>query len=669
MLKIFYVHLCLYFIIALSFYAVQVATNPVQQPVVEKRQSSNTITVPVGSTSKIPTYNVMNCGGSLDITNFEIFIMNVAAGSSKISFLIDINTSMNLDGIKVNARSYINSVKGIGEAYRVLPDVTCYNEHSKGLAANPNMGDCTFVKTQPTVRINSTYTLSAILSDYYYNVRNSTIYISYNSNFGCKSVSFIPVPPGTLGSPANLSLFYDAPLASLYNASLVAAISFVVLSYLISKAGFVKSGSADKFLPDAYDYGLSTSVNGHDHRKYKSETGHDNIAATDGTKKSCGCAPRIADITSAPSIYDIFRAAQFFVTAALISIPNLSEFYRDLASKFSWLFGLPNSFNLSYLANIADNGIRVAICKTCYDKSSSNDFCGQNSTTEFNNFAEKISVPSYDLFFLVFIVFLSALVLAICITLLIWVFARFSVCLYNKWKILQMIAANCLYFVLGGMLRVLILFYYPLTLLACYQLYNYNNCLLLLILAGICIAVFSHGIMTICGVKILSDLYKNDSDLFKKSNHSYIYGALYTQYKEDSVIKNSRIWFFIVMVSYDFSRAVITGLAPNYKIIQSAGLTATELILLILFCYFKPFKTGLMNGLHICTSVLRLLVSLLLIIFIFVHIEPLEVLICVLHFILIFLIFFVIMLQLFTTIRNSFCKKKEIENEKNENND
>ncbi|CAG8719108.1 3047_t:CDS:2, partial [Cetraspora pellucida] len=63
--------------------------------------------------------------------------------------------------------------------------------------------------------------------------------------------------------------------------------------------------------------------------------------STDGTMSQS-----IPTITQAPSIFDLFCAAQFFVTTALVSLSNISSDYWNLASKLSWLSGLPSSLNL-----------------------------------------------------------------------------------------------------------------------------------------------------------------------------------------------------------------------------------------------------------------------------------------------------------------------------------
>src|SRR5207248_4641186 len=70
--------------------------------------------------------------------------------------------------------------------------------------------------------------------------------------------------------------------------------------------------------------------------------------------------------SQAPSVYDIVRAAQFFVTTALISLPGLPYGYRDAAAKLGWAMGLPSNlsviFKITYLSKVADDQLRRAIC-------------------------------------------------------------------------------------------------------------------------------------------------------------------------------------------------------------------------------------------------------------------------------------------------------------------
>ncbi|CAG8749450.1 5028_t:CDS:2, partial [Dentiscutata erythropus] len=128
---------------------------------------------------------------------------------------------------------------------------------------------------------------------------------------------------------------------------------------------------------------------------------------------------------------------------------------------------------------------------------------------------------------------------------------------------------------------ILILFYYPLTLLATYQIYNYKDCWLLILLAALCIALFSIGVMFFCSFKILDDLF-NDRDAFKKSAHTFIYEPLYSQYHDNPDnpdIKHSRAWFFVFKISYDFIRVVTTGITQYNGLIQIMGLLVTEIFI------------------------------------------------------------------------------------------
>ncbi|RHZ83321.1 hypothetical protein Glove_97g16 [Diversispora epigaea] len=89
-----------------------------------------------------------------------------------------------------------------------------------------------------------------------------------------------------------------------------------------------------------------------------------------------------------PSVYDIFRASQFFVTTSLLSLTHLPDNYRDLVSKFSWTIGLP-SFNVESLSNDADNLRQKAICHMSNPPSSG-----------FITSGRIMNIPDYNLFFL-----------------------------------------------------------------------------------------------------------------------------------------------------------------------------------------------------------------------------------------------------------------------------
>ncbi|CAG8597281.1 1917_t:CDS:2 [Diversispora eburnea] len=210
--------------------------------------------------------------------------------------------------------------------------------------------------------------------------------------------------------------------------------------------------------------------------------------------------------SQSPSVYDIFRAAQFFVTTALLSLTHLPNGYRNLVSNFSWTIGLP-SFGES-LSNVADNQIRKGICNMSNPPSSG-----------FITSGKIMKIPDYNLFFCVIIEFCIVLAIVLVITLLLGWFARLYKPLQKKWSIVKTAASNIRFLVLGGMFRV--------------------------------------------------DL-SQDRDAFKTPVHTFVYGALYTQYRDHSEEKQTCLWFFAFTFAYDVIRAIATGGARQSGAVQTA---------------------------------------------------------------------------------------------------
>ncbi|RIA95107.1 TRP-like family [Glomus cerebriforme] len=216
--------------------------------------------------------------------------------------------------------------------------------------------------------------------------------------------------------------------------------------------------------------------------------------------------------------------------------------------------------------------------------------------------------------------FCCTMAVALAVALLIWLFAWTCKHLqsnwFNKWSFLKTAVENVHFLMLGGILRALILFYYPITLFAIYQLALIKDCWLFIFLAVICIVFLSLGVMIFCGYKILQPLKRNELEEYKKPSYALLYGSLYSQYIEDSSFKLTRIWFFIFPITYDFLRALVIGLGQRSAIAQIIGLLITDIIFLILLITYKPFKRPLMSYLKIGVIVLQIVIVILLIPFI-----------------------------------------------------
>jgi hypothetical protein len=163
-----------------------------------------------------------------------------------------------------------------------------------------------------------------------------------------------------------------------------------------------------------------------------------------------------------PSIYDIFRAAQFIITNALLSLTCLPISFRDLSSKISWfsaLAGSGSSIN-SELSSIADDKIRGNICNMavygCYKLLSDN----RNVTTMCNpeydpplsgvsTFGQLFNVPGYNLFFMVLTMFCIVLGCVMAAGLLVGLLTRASKGLWERWPILKAIWKNLHFLAVG----------------------------------------------------------------------------------------------------------------------------------------------------------------------------------------------------------------------------
>ncbi|CAG8468070.1 9561_t:CDS:2 [Paraglomus occultum] len=168
-----------------------------------------------------------------------------------------------------------------------------------------------------------------------------------------------------------------------------------------------------------------------------------------------------------PSIYDILRAVQFFVTAALLSVPCLENnqgsnfIYRNVASKLEWTCGiLPSSIKAQFISTAADDKIRGGICRmtqSCVKQVS--DQCKimgypalNNSnppSSAYTDFGRAAHISAYNLFFMVLIIFCVVMAVAFAVALFSGVLAWLLKCLWGKWSILKTVAHNTHFLILG----------------------------------------------------------------------------------------------------------------------------------------------------------------------------------------------------------------------------
>ncbi|CAG8612726.1 7825_t:CDS:2 [Acaulospora morrowiae] len=558
-----------YLIIALLFYSVEVSTKPsnFSTHLIKRAFYETDLTEDVAVPVIIPT-SMMQCEGSMKFSSFELKLTpsNVTGYPNLVKTL-----TMQVPVALTRPTIQMSYDKPCGDHSRVILTLICDTQTFQDF--------CTVQGSTLTISLNMAnhfalfHALHMTYPDNHFSMQ-----ILINNGAGCARLVLnprynpdCPLEADNNSSPLNYSgpPNYPSPpsnsltknLSYLYNVLIIVGTVAVLIIALLQVSNAMQANATTSH----FQYTDTKELN------------HEQSAFL--------IAPPLT--VQSPSIYDIFRAVQFFVTTALLSIPcllnslNLNFSYRGVASELGWTCGiLPYSFHAGFINDTTNNKIREGICnisETPYSTLSP-------PSSGFTNFGAAVGVPGYDLFFM---------------------------SLWEKWSILKTAAHNIHFLILGGMLRLLLLFYYPLTLFAAYQLTLGRDCWFLLFLAAICIVVISIGSVTICSSKIIKDMRSN-REAFDSPAHKIVLGAFYTQYRDSSDAQESRVWFFLIPVVYDFIRAIVIGAAQKSSLTQGLFLLVTELVYFLLLALYKPYITDLMNKLNIGISFLKLAVVLLL---------------------------------------------------------
>ncbi|CAB5207336.1 unnamed protein product [Rhizophagus irregularis] len=340
-----------------------------------------------------------------------------------------------------------------------------------------------------------------------------------------------------------------------------------------------------------------------------------------------------------PSIYDIIRVAQFFVTTALISLPGIPYGYRDVISKLGWAIGLPsnNVFNISYLSNIADEQVRGGICRmvnfcsnlikspVAYNSDSTCADIGQptpsSKETGLTSFGKLLDAPDYNLFFIAFISFYKLMEEMVLLEK-----SSGQSSPFDTWWI-----HTCT--------DTILLSHNPFCLLSigAYQrlLAIYFSC------------------RNLCDILVIS--------------------SLYSQYHEEEDKSSNCVWFFVFTTTYDFLRAIIIGLGQRSAIAQIIGLLVTEAIFFFLIVKYKPYKSRMIQWLKTGISIVQFVVVILLIPFFgntpLVYRIVIDYIMKSMQFILTILIFSITIVTLYIVIRNLINGDKGSKNDEKDDDD
>ncbi|CAG8488756.1 4828_t:CDS:2 [Paraglomus occultum] len=560
--------------------------------------------LPVDSPTEQLTHSLRNCGGSIQFTEFYLI-----SSPDTLSAYLFTENAVTLGNATVTL-SYQQDPKilllPMDDNTLHIVDIPC----GKGNSGNEKW-KCEVAIGSPTTFLFS-YNKNADTDDSLgklYQATHNDIFAKFylHDNFNTDLTGCAVIPIGNADWPSSVS----------GNVTNVINIPFIVGAIIVLAVGVVQQITAMQAqLTKALAKKKVT-------KRQKKEESAEDETAKDGAELGREPAKQVPLSAQIPSVYDIFRAAQFVVSNALLSLFCLPPLFRDISVKLAWFSGVPSSGFNGTLSKIADDKIRGGICNTLVNGCSVNvenltmsTFCRPQLkplSSGFTSFGEMLNIPSYNMFFMVFIIFCIALACAVGAVLILVLVSRLLKHWWGKWPILEKCWNNIPLLFIGGALRVVLLFNSPLTLFAVYQLTLHFDCWFLRFLAALCIAFFTFGITGFCTFRIMRDMYFNP-DAFKTPVHEFVYGAFYTQYTDDEGKdpKKTRIWFFIFTTAYDMVRAIGIGAARVSGTAQTIYLIVIETLFFLSLLLFKPYMTWLMNALNIFISFLRIAVMVLL---------------------------------------------------------
>ncbi|RIA79284.1 hypothetical protein C1645_841072 [Glomus cerebriforme] len=305
--------------------------------------------------------------------------------------------------------------------------------------------------------------------------------------------------------------------------------------------------------------------------------------------ENSGAVINKSSFTKTPSIYDLISVAQWIITTALLTLPNLPAGYRQFASNFGWSTGTGGGINVQAFSNAADN-LRRLVCllpSVCASSSSEFDTCRPwfnsdvtpeylftaNLTngdrtyfadpTGFDSYSNTLHIPNSNIFFVMFVSFLLAISSALIITLLIGTVASK---LKEKWTIMRKASENIRLIVCAAILRVVL------------------------------------------------STFRIDENILWNDEYKIVYGVLYTDY-----LKN-RVWFFIPLMIFQTFRSLVVAFGLHSGAAQLTGLILLEIVHFTVVYRYKPYERYLANILNMILSSGRLLVLFLLIPFLGGHV-------------------------------------------------
>ncbi|KAF3903575.1 hypothetical protein AA313_de0202834 [Arthrobotrys entomopaga] len=216
-------------------------------------------------------------------------------------------------------------------------------------------------------------------------------------------------------------------------------------------------------------------------------------------------------------------------------------------------------------------------------------------------FVESLSIPNTNTFLTVLLVFLIVLAGSAVLILLFKVILELYALCGKLNKPLASFRKRYWGFLLGTMVRIILLVYGIWVIYCLYQ-FKQGDSWAANLLAGITLAIFT-GVLVFFAWKI-SLLARKAKKLDKEGllgdkKNLRKYGLFYDQYKA------TFWWMFIPFLIYLFAKGAIIALGSGHGLIQSSGQLACELILFAFLVIGRPFNSKAGNVINIFIAVVR----------------------------------------------------------------
>ncbi|EPS37772.1 hypothetical protein H072_8402 [Dactylellina haptotyla CBS 200.50] len=218
-------------------------------------------------------------------------------------------------------------------------------------------------------------------------------------------------------------------------------------------------------------------------------------------------------------------------------------------------------------------------------------------------YVETLSIPSANTFLTVLLIFLIVLAgTAVFILLFKLILELYALCGKLN-KPLSSFRKRYWSFLLGTMVRIILLMYGIWVIYCLYQ-FKQGDSWAANLLAGITLAIFT-GILAFFAWRIASIARKvkkmDKEQLLEDKSNLRKYGLFYDQYKA------TFWWMFIPFIVYLFAKGAIIALGSGNGLVQSSGQLACELILFAFLVIGRPFNSKSGNVINIFIAVVRVI--------------------------------------------------------------